>query len=559
MSEAARPRVLVGPTPGSRADRRRQILAALVAIAVVILWVFDRSGIDWVWIAVTAGVVIAGVAARGATTPGLGWGALVIAPLVADGLVRTALLLTAVGGLGGAIVAWWIDGVDRRRERLRTGIVAFAVVIATVAAASMAARAAAAVGASAPAHVVGVAIVAGLAGAAGLLVAGRVDPGLTVAVRALADVIVWAAVASPPLGRYAIAVVAAAAAVELLVARRRATRERLRGRELERLSRAGERLSRGASDLEEAVASIWRELRHAVPIEWFHLEVVAHGREGQEWAGDPDGSLVVGRPQPPAAPPMLPGIHRRSGWKLLEHELEAEGRPLAVVRLWCDPRRLGRQSPDLIERLLPQLGARLHRGVLGREAREDPLTGAALRRVFERRLLESFERAAERGESLSVALVDLDFFKRINDVYGHAAGDQALIHAAAVLRSRLRDDDLCARWGGEEFALLLEGLDSQEAIAVVERLRAEVEALPIWFEGERLPVTMSGGVATFPGLFVESGKELLELADQALYAAKGNGRNRILAFLAPGRFGTPDGAELRDGDYQAKPPPRLFV
>lgn len=559
MSEVVRPRALAGLSPGSRADRRRLVLVALVTIAVVSLWMLDRSRIDWAWILVTSGVVITAVAARGATTPGLGWGALVIAPLVADGLVRTALLLAAVGSLGGAIVAWWVDGVDRRRERLRCAGVALAVVIASVAAASMASRAATAVGASEPAQLLIVAITAGLAGTAGLAATNRLDPGLRASVRTVADIIIWAAAASPPLGRYAVAVVAAAAALELLESRRRATRERQRGRELERLSRAGERLSRGASDLEEAVASIWRELRHAVPIEWFHLEVVAHGREGPEWAGDPDGSLVVGRPQPPTAPPMLPGIHRRSGWKLLEHELEAEGRPLAVVRLWCDPRRLGRQSTELIERLLPQLGARLHRGVLGREAREDPLTGAALRRVFERRLVESFERAAERGESVSVALVDLDFFKRINDVYGHAAGDQALIHAAAVLRSRLRDDDLCARWGGEEFALLLEGLGAEEAIAVVERLRAEVEALPIWFEGERLPVTMSGGVATFPGLFVESGKELLELSDQALYAAKGNGRNRILAFLAPGRFGTPDGEELRDGDYQAKAPPRLFV
>jgi diguanylate cyclase (GGDEF)-like protein len=559
MSQAPRTKALGGVPAGDRIDRRRQLLAALVVVAVALLWVLDRSSVDWTWIGATAAVVIVAVAGRGAATPALGWGALVIAPLVAGGQVRSALLLAVAAGVGGGVLAWWGDGVDRRRERIRGVVVALAVVVAAVAAASMAARVSVWAGAPGRVQALLVAVAAGLAGTAGLLVLDRVDSGPRTWGRMVADVVIWAAAASLPLGTIAVVALAAVAALELLDARRRATRERHRGRDLERLSRAGERLSRGASDLEEAVSSIWRELRHAVPIEWFHLEVVAHGREGQEWAGDPDGNLVTGRPQPPAAPPMLPGIHRRSGWRQLEHELEAEGRPLAVVRLWCDPRRLGRQSPELIERLLPQLGARLHRGVLGREAREDPLTGAALRRVFERRLLESFERAAERGESVSVALVDLDFFKRINDVYGHAAGDQALIHAAAVLRSRLRDDDLCARWGGEEFALLLEGLGAAEAMAVVERLRAEVEALPIWFEGERLPVTMSGGVATFPGLFVESGKELLELADQALYAAKGNGRNRILAFLAPGRFGTPDGEELRDGDYQAKAPPRLFV
>lgn len=560
-SAAAKPRRVLDLVRVQRRPRLQGlVLGGLVVLAALLLWGFDSFEISWSGFPLALVVVAAGVAARGVASPGLGLGAVAVAAAVASESARAALLIAVAGAVLGGLVALWADAVERRRDRWR----GFASIVLVVLGATTAALLAQRLLVWLPqlsdlVRTLVVGVVAALATLAGRVLLDRSGGTRAGAASATLEAASWAVGGLLSPSAVVAPVLALVAAIELLATRRAAAVERRRGRELERLSRAGERLSRGPSDLDDAVASIWRELRHAVAIEWFHLEVVASGREGLEWAGDPDGALLAGRPQPPALPPALPGIHRRTGWRVVEHELEAEGRPLAVVRLWCDPRRLGREGVEMVERLLPQLGARLHRGVLGKEAREDPLTGAVFRRVFERRLVESFERSAERGEAMSVALVDLDFFKRVNDVYGHAAGDQALIHAAAVLRSRLRDEDLCARWGGEEFALLLDGLAKDEALLVVERLRSEIAALPIWFEGERLPVTMSGGVATFPGLFVSSGKELLELADQALYAAKANGRNRVLAFLGPGHFGAPDGEELREGTPEARVMPRLFV
>lgn len=541
--------------------RRRGLIPWLVAgglVAIAAALATTSAGpLPATVVVLAAGVVALGSAARGLEQPGIGLGAVALGTLVAGGSDRGALLAVVSGSLAGALLAMWADGIDRRRERLRGGIALLLSGLAATTAALLVAR----LPIDLPSgwRTATLAIAATVAALAVGALPGRLNSSRATLLRSLLDAATWALGLLAPTPA-TVAGLGLLAAGEIVAGRRRITTERRRGRELERLNRAGERLSRGPTDLEEAVASIYRELRHVAPIEWFHLEITARGREGLEWAGDPSGALVPGRPQPPGGPPPLPGIHRRAPWSLVEHELEADGQPLAVVRLWCDPRRLGGGGVEGVDRMIPQLGARLHLGVLGREAREDPLTGAVLRRVFERRLTETFERIAERGGAFSVALVDLDFFKRINDTFGHAAGDQALIHAAAVLRTRLRDEDLCARWGGEEFALLLDGLDAVAALAVVERLRGEIAALPIWFEGDRLPVTMSGGVAAFPGLYATSGAELLELADRALYAAKANGRNRVLEFVGPGRYKTPEGEDLVDADAAApKSAPRIFA
>jgi len=154
----------------------------------------------------------------------------------------------------------------------------------------------------------------------------------------------------------------------------------------------------------------------------------------------------------------------------------------------------------------------------------DPLTELPNRRHFERRLTEAVERLERRGPPLSVAIADADHFKRINDTHGHKAGDTVLQALARLLCDNLRGTDFVARWGGEEFALLLSA-DLACAEAVLERLRAALATSPP--EPLEEPVTMSFGVAEVTR--GEDPVEALRRADRALYRAKAAGRNRVVA------------------------------
>jgi diguanylate cyclase (GGDEF)-like protein len=148
-------------------------------------------------------------------------------------------------------------------------------------------------------------------------------------------------------------------------------------------------------------------------------------------------------------------------------------------------------------------------------AASDPLTGLPNRRRWDEEAARMVARAERTGEPLAIALIDLDRFKSYNDAHGHQAGDRLLKAAAAAWRDQLRAGDLLARWGGEEFAVALPGATAEQAVPVLERLRA---ATP---NGQ----TASAGAASFtPG---SSLAELVELADQAMYAAKAAGRDRL--------------------------------
>jgi diguanylate cyclase (GGDEF)-like protein len=126
----------------------------------------------------------------------------------------------------------------------------------------------------------------------------------------------------------------------------------------------------------------------------------------------------------------------------------------------------------------------------------------------------------------SVVYVDLDNFKRLNDRHGHAAGDAALRHVAAIFASHIRDRDLVARIGGEEFAVWLPGTPLAEGIAVAERIRRSVDSMGWTWAGKVWPLTVSCGVAAMPE-HAQDVTNLLVLADQALYRAKEAGRNRV--------------------------------
>ncbi|MEH3108054.1 MAG: diguanylate cyclase [Sphingomonas fennica] len=164
------------------------------------------------------------------------------------------------------------------------------------------------------------------------------------------------------------------------------------------------------------------------------------------------------------------------------------------------------------------------------QADTDELTGLANRRHFLRRLEREVRHAADGGRPLSLAIFDVDHFKRVNDAYGHLAGDDMLRHIAEAAGRALRSGDLLARVGGEEFALLMPGAETAHAIAVAARVRAAVADRPAALD--HLPtVTVSVGLAAFaPGL---SPLRLLAQADTALYQAKRTGRDRLCVAEAP--------------------------
>lgn len=169
----------------------------------------------------------------------------------------------------------------------------------------------------------------------------------------------------------------------------------------------------------------------------------------------------------------------------------------------------------------------------------DPLTGVNNRRYLERRLQEEIGRAARHEHALSCLYIDIDHFKRINDSIGHQAGDEVLREVAARIKAELRLSDALGRFGGEEFVVLLAEADLDDAMNVAERIRASVAEQPLMLAAvhKTLDVTVSIGVASFTYDGGDAGVEIMASrfvarADQALYQAKEEGRNRVIA--APG-------------------------
>jgi diguanylate cyclase (GGDEF)-like protein len=161
------------------------------------------------------------------------------------------------------------------------------------------------------------------------------------------------------------------------------------------------------------------------------------------------------------------------------------------------------------------------------ESLQDPLTGAGNRRRLDRDLAAAVEDSGRTRRPISLAIVDLDHFKRVNDTYGHPAGDALLRAVVERARTALRPGDGIYRFGGEEFCLVLGGAEPTEALEVAERVRANIAAAPFDIgAAERLTATASIGVATATGGDVAT---LLASADGALYASKENGRNRVTA------------------------------
>jgi len=160
-------------------------------------------------------------------------------------------------------------------------------------------------------------------------------------------------------------------------------------------------------------------------------------------------------------------------------------------------------------------------------ALRDGLTRAYNKKFFQDRLETEFAYARRHKSMLSLVMFDVDYFKRVNDTYGHLAGDAVLVHLARITQSTIRTEDVLARYGGEEFAVICRGIALLNAGVLGERLRARVEQENFDYQGTRLPVTISVGVAALPEANVANASELVRDADSALYEAKRSGRNRV--------------------------------
>ncbi len=156
---------------------------------------------------------------------------------------------------------------------------------------------------------------------------------------------------------------------------------------------------------------------------------------------------------------------------------------------------------------------------------EDALTGTLNRRGLDQTLNREIARAQRGDGLLSIGMLDLDFFKKVNDTYGHEAGDQMLVHFTSLIKSVMRKSDALVRYGGEEFTLILPDTDARGAQFVLARLQQVMTKSPLKYEGQEINTTFSAGVATVRR--DENAYALLRRADEALYSAKNAGRNLI--------------------------------
>jgi len=156
---------------------------------------------------------------------------------------------------------------------------------------------------------------------------------------------------------------------------------------------------------------------------------------------------------------------------------------------------------------------------------EDSLTGTLNRRGLDQTLAREIARAHRGDGMLSIGMLDLDFFKKVNDDFGHEAGDQMLVHFSSLIKSVMRKSDALVRYGGEEFTVILPDTDARGAHFVLGRLQQLMSKTPLNYEGRQINTTFSAGVATLRA--DENGHALLRRADEALYSAKNSGRNLI--------------------------------
>jgi diguanylate cyclase (GGDEF)-like protein len=244
----------------------------------------------------------------------------------------------------------------------------------------------------------------------------------------------------------------------------------------------------------------------------------------------------------------LPPAPADRGYKtssFLSCPISISGRAIGVMNFTdrAGGEAFDKRSLELFQAIVPQLAVAIDRASLKEKAGEfeqlsvtDALTGLLNRRYMEARLLEEIKRSNRHGFPMSFMMLDVDHFKSYNDAHGHPAGDEALKIVGNVIRETLRGADVAARFGGEEFAILLPQTTGEEAMTIAERIRSNIEHAD--FPHQR--VTASIGVASCSAELCISA-DLVSAADKALYQAKHRGRNRVLTFeeLVPGEGASP--------------------
>lgn len=189
--------------------------------------------------------------------------------------------------------------------------------------------------------------------------------------------------------------------------------------------------------------------------------------------------------------------------------------------------RIPIEKIELRARMDILLRARFYTYMLAQETILDPLTGAYNRKYFYESAQKELEHFLRYGRKFSIVFIDIDDFKKINDKYGHLTGDIVLKTLAEKLKNSVRKSDSVCRFGGEEFVLLLHGTKSENALAIAERIRQEIEKEEIkTYDGKTISITISAGIATVNDT-IKNINEMIDQADMAIYKAKQSGKNRV--------------------------------
>jgi len=251
-----------------------------------------------------------------------------------------------------------------------------------------------------------------------------------------------------------------------------------------------------------------------------------------------------------SARPFL-GVYKQSKCGGFFPELDRKLQSVAIIPLsrrgkylgslnfgsYVEDRFINDMATDFIEHMVSVVSVCLENNLnfemMRRTSLIDTLTGVNNRRFLEQRIGEELDRSQRNSQPLSCLFLDIDFFKAVNDTYGHQAGDYVLALVAKVIKKQLRSNDVLARYGGEEFVALLSNIDEEMAADIAERIRISIKELPLSYNEQDMKVTISIGISTYqpsrtPVIGTnEVAVQLIHSADSALYFAKHNGRDNV--------------------------------
>ena len=287
------------------------------------------------------------------------------------------------------------------------------------------------------------------------------------------------------------------------------------------------------------LAELQQELRARSQRDRAYLIVLTGSNVGEMFRIESTAEAVIGRGQGVAVRLLDDGISRRHarvyqlGEAVLIEDLQSSngtyvnGEQVKVAELHDgDKIRLGSTTVlkfSYHDHLDESFQQQMYDAAL-----RDALTRAFNKKYFVDRLDTEIAYARRHRQPVSLVMFDVDFFKRVNDTYGHLAGDFVLQRLARIAQGTVRTEDVFARYGGEEFGVICRGVGLFNAGILAERIRTMVGAHAFDWEGTRLPITISVGVAAYPEVDAKNPAELIAAADEALYEAKRTGRNRVL-------------------------------